>query len=65
MAQSICPKCGNHKFEIAENEPIGSRYKIQLLQCAACGAIISALDSWRFSDLFFAIAKKLGIDTHW
>lgn len=62
MAKSICPKCGNHKFEAIDYEPVNLLRRIQLIQCASCGVVISALDPWCHSDTLSDIAKKLGIN---
>jgi hypothetical protein len=46
MAQSSCPKCGAHSFEIKEHSPSGSNFKVYLLQCSAfnCGAVVGTMD---------------------
>lgn len=41
---STCAKCGNHFFEIAENEPAGSKYKVYFVQCSSCDAPIGVLE---------------------
>ena len=46
MALSTCAKCGGHTFEIQLIEPVGARYKQNLIQCTACGVPIGALDSF-------------------
>ncbi len=44
MATSMCPKCGNHTFEI-ETLIIGEEQVEQpVLQCVACGAVVSVID---------------------
>ena len=44
MAISTCGKCGGHGFELALFTPIGDRSNLTLVQCAACGTAVGALD---------------------
>jgi hypothetical protein len=44
MAISTCGRCGGHSFELALFTPIGESRKLTLVQCAACGVAIGALD---------------------
>ena len=44
MAISTCGKCGGHRFELALFTPIGDSRKLTLVQCAACGTAVGALD---------------------
>ena len=44
MASSKCPSCGNYTFELKENEPRNSNYKMFFIQCTSCGSVISATD---------------------
>lgn len=44
MAISSCSKCGGHSFELAAFTPIGDSRKLTLVQCAACGTAVGALD---------------------
>lgn len=44
MAISTCAKCGNHTFEIQENSPARSAFRLQFVQCMSCGAVIGVLD---------------------
>ncbi len=44
MAISTCAKCGGHSFELALFTPIGDSRKLTLVQCAACGMAVGALD---------------------
>jgi hypothetical protein len=45
MAVSTCMKCGGHSFELVPFTPLGEQCKLTLVQCAACGAAIGALDA--------------------
>jgi hypothetical protein len=44
MAQSRCPKCLKTEFELKESAPVGSRYKLWMVQCAACGAVVGTME---------------------
>lgn len=46
MAQSSCPKCGGHSFELKENAPMGSNFKVNFIQCAAltCGTVLGVME---------------------
>ena len=44
MATSTCMKCGSSSFEIKENSPKSSRFKLMFVQCASCGGVIGAMD---------------------
>jgi hypothetical protein len=44
MAVSTCGKCGGHGFELALFTPIGDSRRLILVQCAACGTAVGALD---------------------
>ena len=44
MAVSTCGKCGGHGFELALFTPIGDSRKLTLVQCAASGTAVGALD---------------------
>lgn len=44
MAISTCNKCGEHSFELALFTPVGDSRKLTLVQCAACGAAVGAID---------------------
>lgn len=45
MATSKCPKCGATEFEVKTIKPNGVSYKVELLQCAVCGAVLGALNT--------------------
>lgn len=40
MAMSTCVKCGNHSFEIVQKDLVGSRFKMNLVQCNSCGGVV-------------------------
>ncbi|MDD5394963.1 MAG: hypothetical protein PHE17_18245, partial [Thiothrix sp.] len=51
MAWSTCPKCGGHMFEIKENEPSGSAYKVMVFQCTGCGHPFGIMDYFNIGTL--------------
>ncbi|WP_368869450.1 hypothetical protein [Proteus terrae] len=58
-----CPKsgCNSSSFELSTNTKVrGCQHQIAFIQCAVCGAAISAL-SVREDYILEQVAKKLGI----
>lgn len=43
MAISKC-NCGNTTFEMVENTPIGSSYRVNFIQCSKCGNVVGVMD---------------------
>ncbi len=46
MANSSCPKCGKHAFELVTTHISGSNYKYNFVQCSAygCGTVVGVVD---------------------
>lgn len=61
MARSSCPKCGNGHFEMVENSPKGSDFKLTFIQCSSCGAVVGVMDYYNIGNIVNQIAEKLGI----
>jgi len=61
MAMSTCVKCGGHSFEIRENEPHDSRFKLMFVQCSSCGGVVGVIDFYNIGAELQLIKKKLGI----
>lgn len=40
---SKCGRCGGALFELKENEPNGSNFKINFIQCCMCGTPIGTM----------------------
>ncbi len=51
MAMSKCPHCNTSRFEIAENSPASSQYKVFLVQCSGCGAPFGVMDYFNVGTL--------------
>lgn len=49
---STCGKCGGHRFELSEQSPSGSNFKLQFVQCTACGVPVGAME-------YFSAGAKL------
>ena len=62
MAQSTCPKCDNHYFEVVENTPRNSNFKLFFVQCTKCGAVVGTQEYAHIGNLIMKLAKKLNID---
>jgi predicted nucleic-acid-binding Zn-ribbon protein len=60
MANTTCPKCDSHNFELIAIEPSGSRYKHNLIQCSNCGAPAGALEYINTGALIGDIQEALG-----
>lgn len=60
MPRSTCPKCDSTRFELAQSEPNGSRFKVNFIQCASCGAVVGVMDYYSVPSLLEKIAAKLG-----
>lgn len=62
MATSSCPKCSRHVFELKENTPNGSEFKLTFVQCSSCGAVVGVIDFYNIPMLLDKIGKKLGVN---
>ncbi len=60
MARSTCPKCDNTTFEMVENSPRRSKYKLEFIQCAACGAVVGVMDYLNIGAKLEEMEKKIG-----
>lgn len=41
---SSCAKCGGGMFKVVTQEPAGSNYKLNFIQCSSCNAPIGVVD---------------------
>lgn len=41
---SSCSKCGGNTFKVVIQEPTGSRYKVNFVQCSSCNTPVGVLD---------------------
>jgi uncharacterized Zn finger protein len=61
MADSTCPKCSSHSFELKEHTPKGSGYKMHFIQCSSCGAVVGVTDYHDMATLLQQLASRLGV----
>lgn len=62
MAQSTCPKCGGHSFELVENSPSNSKFKFLFIQCSSCGCVVGTQEYYNIGALIHKLAEKLHIN---
>jgi predicted nucleic acid-binding Zn-ribbon protein len=41
---SSCPKCGNGRFKLVTQEPSGSNFKLNFIQCSSCNSPVGVMD---------------------
>lgn len=61
MAQSTCGKCGKHNFEIKENTPENSGFKLLFVQCKSCGVPISTISFINTNTQIDGLSKQINI----
>lgn len=59
MAESTCPKCGGHLFELKVNEPYDARFRTMFIQCRGCGTPVGVQDYYNLGELLKEQEKKL------
>ncbi|HMK03805.1 MAG TPA: hypothetical protein VK489_06420 [Ferruginibacter sp.] len=59
MAYSKCPKCDNTYFEVTENAPTKSNYKLLFVQCSKCGSVVGTMDFYNIGTLIGELEKKV------
>lgn len=59
MAQASCPKCPNTSFEMKEHTPKNSNFKLNFVQCTACGAVVSTMDYSNIGDMLDKQSEKI------
>lgn len=58
---SKCPKCviNSYSFEVVENSPRGSNFKLWFVQCVICKSPIGAMEYFNSSVKMDALERKL------
>jgi|GEM_PF-541405 RNase P subunit RPR2 len=56
---STCSKCGNCLFEVTEQKPNNSNYKLLFVQCSSCGSVVGVMDYYNIGARTFELEKKL------
>lgn len=59
MAYSKCPKCENTYFEVTENSPTKSNYKLLFVQCSKCGSVVGTMDYYNIGARISELEKKI------
>ena len=53
MALSSCTKCNSHSFELIENSPLNSDFKVWFVQCSSCGCVVGVLPYFDIASLIY------------
>ena len=59
MAYSKCPKCDNTYFEMIENSPNKSKYKLLFVQCSKCGSVVGTMEYFNIGAKISELEKKI------
>ncbi|RYD83029.1 MAG: hypothetical protein EOP53_02005 [Sphingobacteriales bacterium] len=59
MSYSKCPKCEGSSFEIKENSPRHSNFKLLFVQCSSCGTVVGTMDYYNIGARLSEIEKKI------
>ena len=59
MATSKCGHCGEGLFELKTIEPVGGTYKVNMVQCGACGAVVGAVYDFNAGVMLQLQEKKI------
>jgi hypothetical protein len=59
MATSKCGHCGEGLFELKTIEPAGGVYKVNMVQCSACGAVVGAVYDFNAGVMLQLQEKKI------
>jgi hypothetical protein len=57
---SKCGKCEGTLFKVVTQEPTGSRYKINFVQCSRCSTPVGVLDYFNTGDQLEEQKKEIG-----
>lgn len=59
MALSTCAACKGSFFEVVEQSPRGSNYKLLFVQCATCGVVVGTHEWINAGATLQTIEKKI------
>lgn len=59
MAYSKCPNCDNRSFEVTENSPSKSQFKLMFVQCSKCGCVVGTMDYFNIGARISELEKKI------
>ena len=57
-----CPKCENTSFEVVNDTPKDSNFKLMYVRCYSCKTLVSVLDFFNLGTQIKKLAKGLNID---
>ena len=60
-SSSKCPNCVSSSFEVVNETPNHSRFKLQFVRCSSCKTVIGVLEYNNIGALIEILAKKLNI----
>jgi len=58
---SKCPKCEDSSFEMAEETPKGSGFKLMFVRCSSCKTVVGVIDYFNIGNLVQELATKLKV----
>ncbi|WP_291071942.1 hypothetical protein [Empedobacter sp. UBA5637] len=61
-SNSKCPNCSNTSFEMVEETPKGSNFKLMFVRCQSCKTVIGFTDYYNTGSLLHKLAEKLRIN---
>jgi hypothetical protein len=59
LATSKCGHCGEGLFELKTLVPAGGTYKVNMVQCSACGAVVGAVYDFNAGVMLQLQEKKI------
>ncbi len=62
MVWSKCPKCEKSGFELAEETPLGSAFKLMFVRCSSCKTVVGVTDYLNTNELIYKLAERLKIN---
>ena len=59
---SRCPKCENRNFEVVEETPTNSNFKLEFVRCSSCKTVVGVVEFFNNGHLLHKLAKALNIN---
>lgn len=57
-----CPKCENTSFELVEDTPRESSFKMMFVRCCSCNTAVGIVDYYNAGYLVKQLAEKLNVE---
>jgi len=61
-SNSKCPSCNNSSFEMIEETPKGSSFKLMFIRCKSCKTVVGVTDYFNTNFLLKKLAEKLNLE---